>query len=339
MSTMRRPLSRFRLGFTLVELLVVIAIIGVLVSLLLPAVQSAREASRRTRCTNQMRQLTLAMHNFHDVTGKLPPGSYGRDTTDPNWAYPAANTPNWKPRTPLVPYLMAYIEQTAIATQWDFTKPYSQAPNATLIRTHFPVFDCPSDNRDTTGHPTAFDLKGNYAINWGSWNFREQGGPISGVAPLNLGDEQGRAPFFVNFGARFAQITDGTSNTLCWSEVLQTPWIQTSSMAFVDRRGRMWNDDTFCYEFSTRIPPNSPRGDFGYCDPNSENPKWPCDPASNGLSSANAFSTYMGVRSRHPNGVNASMCDGSTRFVSNNISLFTWVAASSMGAGETLGDF
>ncbi len=92
----------------------------------------AREASRRTRCTNQMRQLTIAMHNFHDVNDKLPPGSYGRDTTDPNWAYPAVNTPQWKPRTPLIPYLMAYIEQTAVAGAWDFTKNYSQAPNADL---------------------------------------------------------------------------------------------------------------------------------------------------------------------------------------------------------------
>jgi hypothetical protein len=318
---------------------VVIAIIGVLVALLLPAVQAAREASRRTRCTNQMRQLTIAMHNFHDVNNKLPPGSYGRDTTDPNWAYPAMNTPNWKPRTPLIPYLMAYVEQTAVAGNWDFTKHYSQLPNSNLITLHFPILDCPSDNRDKNGHPTAKDLKSNYAINWGSWNFMQQGGPINGVAPLNLGDEIGRSPFFMNFGARFGQITDGTSNTLCWSEVLQSPWVQTSGMAFPDRRGRIWNDDTYCYEFSTRITPNNAKGDFGYCDPNSENPKWPCDPASQGLSSASSFSTYIGARSRHPSGVNASLCDGSTRFVSNNINLVTWVALSSMGAGETIGDF
>jgi len=336
---MRRSLSLPRYGFTLVELLVVIAIIGVLVALLLPAVQSAREASRRTRCTNQMRQISLACHNFHDVYNRLPRGAYGRDVADPNWAYPAANTPQWRPRTPLVAFLMAYIEQTAIAGQWNFAVHYSQGVNATLVKTHFPIFDCPSDVRDTRGHPTAFDLKGNYAVNWGSWNFREQGGPINGVAPLNLGDEQGRAPFFLNFGARFSEIADGTSNTLCWSEALQSPWTQLPGQAWPDRRARMWNDDTWCYQFSTRLPPNSPKGDFGYCDPVIANPKYPCDAASVGLSSANAFSTYMAARSRHPNGVNVSMCDGSTRFVTNNINLFTWVAASSMGAGETTGEF
>jgi prepilin-type N-terminal cleavage/methylation domain-containing protein/prepilin-type processing-associated H-X9-DG protein len=336
---MSRSSSPRPAGFTLVELLVVIAIIGVLVALLLPAVQAAREASRRTQCSNQMRQLSLACHNFHDVYNRLPIGSQGRDPTDPNWAYPAATSPNWKPRTPMMAHLMAYIEQTAIAGQWNFAVPYSTQPNATLVKTHFAVFDCPSDLRDKLGHPTAFDLKGNYAVNWGSWNFQQQGGPTNGVAPLNLGDEQGRAPFFLNFGARFGQITDGTSNTLMWSEVLQTTWVQTPSMAFVDRRGRQWNDDTFCYQFSTRLTPNSPRGDFGYCDPVSENPKYPCDPASNGLSSAQAQTAYMAARSRHPGGVNATMCDGSLRFVSNNVNLVTWVAASSMGAGESLGDF
>jgi hypothetical protein len=101
---------------------------------------------------------------------------------------------------------MAFIEQTAFAGQWDFNVGYGTAPNSTLIKTHFPVLDCPSDNRDKNGHPTAFDLKGNYVVNWGSWNFMQQGGPLNGVAPLNLGDDQGRAPFFLDFGARFAQI-------------------------------------------------------------------------------------------------------------------------------------
>jgi prepilin-type N-terminal cleavage/methylation domain-containing protein/prepilin-type processing-associated H-X9-DG protein len=338
MNIMRRPLALRSLGFTLVELLVVIAIIGVLVSLLLPAVQSAREAARRTQCINQMRQFSLACHNYHDVFLQLPPGSQGRNPADPVWAYPSPANP-MKPRMPLMPRLMAFIEQTAMAGQWNFGIPYGSGTNAVLIKTHFPVFDCPSDNRDKNGHPTAFDLKGNYVINWGSWNFMQQGGPQTGVAPLNLGDEMGRAPFYLDFGARLAQITDGTSNTIMWSEVLQTPWIQTSAMAFVDRRGRQFNDDTFCYQFNTRTPPNYSGGDYGYCDPGSENPKWPCDPASNGLPSTGAAQAYMAARSRHPNGVNVAMCDGSTRFVTNNVNLFTWVAASSIGAGETIGDF
>jgi prepilin-type N-terminal cleavage/methylation domain-containing protein/prepilin-type processing-associated H-X9-DG protein len=334
---MRRSSSLLVRGFTLVELLVVIAIIGVLVALLLPAVQSAREASRRTQCQNQMRQFVLACHNFHDVNNRLPIGTQGRDPTDANWAYPAMTSPNWKARTPLMPYLMAYIEQTAIAGRWDWTKTYSQVPNNVLIQTHFPIFDCPSDTRDKVGHATAKDLKSNYVVNWGSWNFRDQGGPITGVAPLNLGDEQGRAPFFLNFGARFSQITDGMSNTLCWSEVLQSPWTQLPGQAWPDRRGRIWNDDTFCYQFSTRLAPNSSKGDFGYCDPG--NVKYPCDPAGVGLAANAAPVAYMAARSRHPGGVNASMCDGSTRFVTNNINLVTWVALSSIGAGESIADF
>jgi prepilin-type N-terminal cleavage/methylation domain-containing protein len=178
-------------GFTLVELLVVIAIIGVLVALLLPAVQTAREASRRTQCTNQMRQFSLACHNFHDVNGKLPNGSQGRNPNDPLWAYPSPQNP---PRMPLMPYLMAYIEQVAAAAQWNFNVGYSAQPNLAIIQMHFPIFDCPSDTRDKQGHPSTRDFKCNYVINWGSWNFREQGGPVTGVAPLNLGDEQGRAP-------------------------------------------------------------------------------------------------------------------------------------------------
>ena len=334
---MRRILPLRAHGFTLVELLVVIAIIGVLVALLLPAVQSAREASRRTQCSNQMRQFALACHNFHDVNGKLPIGSQGRDTTATDWAYPAATSPTWKPRTPLMPQIMAYLEQTAVAGQWDWTKPYSQAPNLTLMQSHYTVFDCPSDTRDKTGHSSTKDLKCNYVVNWGSWNFWQQGGPTNGVAPLNLGDEIGRAPFFINFGARFSQITDGTSNTMMWSETLQSPWTQLPGQAWPDRRGRIWNDDTWCYQFSAHLPPNSPKGDYGYCDPS--NTKYPCDPAGTGLSAAAAPQAYFVPRSRHPGGVNVSMCDGSTRFVTNNINMFTWVALSSMGAGETIGDF
>ena len=215
-------------------------------------------------------------------------------------------------------------------------RPYSQAPNLALIQAHYTVFDCPSDTRDKVGHSSTKDLKCNYVVNWGSWNFWEQGGPINGVAPFNLGDEVGRAPFFLDFGARFSQITDGTTNTMMWSEVLQSPW-DSAGAAWPDRRARIWNDDTWCYQFSAHLPPNSPKGDYGYCNP--ANLNYPCDPAGRSLSAAAAPQAYMVPRSRHPGGVNVSMCDGSSRFVTNNINIFTWVAASNIGAGETLGDF
>src|SRR5262245_180503 len=304
MTAMRRPLSlrvsgftHRSCGFTLVELLVVIAIIGVLVALLLPAVQSAREASRRTQCTNQLRQFVIACHNFHDVNGRLPIGSQGRVKTNPDWAYAPADPA--KPRTPMMPYMFAFIEQTAAAGTWDWKKAYSAEPNLSLIQRHYVVFDCPSDTRDKIGHSSTRDLKCSYVVNWGSWNFWEQGGPISGVAPLNLGDEVGRAPFFLDLGARCSQVTYGTSSTMLCSDVMQSPRA-TAPDDSPHRRRPIRNADTFCYQFPAPFPPNSPKGDYGYCDPS--NAKYPCDPAGRSLSAAAAPQAYMVPRSRHPNG-------------------------------------
>jgi prepilin-type N-terminal cleavage/methylation domain-containing protein/prepilin-type processing-associated H-X9-DG protein len=329
--------QRPRIGFTLIELLVVIAIIAVLVGLLLPAVQKVREAAARAKCSNNLKQLTLACHNYHEANGRLPIGSQGRNSNDPNWAYPTAANPNYKPRVPFIARLMDYIEQGGVASHYNMNIDFNVAPNTAVITSRFPLFDCPSDTPQATGHPVTGDLKSNYGVNWGSWSFRQQGGPTNGVFPLNYGDAKGRAPFFLDYGARFTDISDGTSSTLCMSEVLQSPWTQLPGQAFVDRRGRIWNDDTFCYQISTRLTPNSPQGDYGYCDPSDVN--YPCDRLSSALTSAAAPDAYMGARSRHSGGVNVSLCDGSVRFVSNNINPATWVALSSAAAGDVVGDY
>src|SRR5437879_5159245 len=136
-----------RRAFTLIELLVVIAIIAVLIGLLLPAVQKVREAASRMKCQNNLKQLTLACHTYHDVFQQLPIGSQGRDINDKDWAYNGT-----KPRVPLMARLMAYIEQNAFAAQYNLNANYSAGANLALIQNRYPIFDCPSDPPDTVGH-------------------------------------------------------------------------------------------------------------------------------------------------------------------------------------------
>jgi prepilin-type N-terminal cleavage/methylation domain-containing protein len=321
-------------GFTLVELLVVIAIIGVLVALLLPAVQAAREASRRSKCSNNLRQLAISCHMFHDTQGKLPMGSQGR--VPPTGFYPGQSgvpaTPV-PPRKPFIHDVLPYLEQTNIASIYDPTVNFNSAKNAAAIQLKIIVMQCPSDPPQPQFN-TTLDYKGNYGLNWGRWNFVDQGGPTTNPPPLNAG-EQGRAPFYLGIGTRLSEITDGTTNTLCMMEMLQAPGSGSNGNP-LDRRGRLWNDDTACYQVSTRIAPNSPSNDFGTCVHQPQF-KLPCTPTANQQGEAPTF--FMGSRSRHPSGVVASLCDGSVRFITNNIDLTTWTALSSMGAGEATGDF
>jgi prepilin-type N-terminal cleavage/methylation domain-containing protein len=148
-----------RTAFTLVELLVVIAIIGVLVALLLPAVQSAREASRRMKCTNNLKQWSLAMHNFHDTYGKLP--------------YAKKNNP----RTVWVVNLWPYVEQQALYSQYNFNIGYFEPPNCVantfegLVAQRVSIYICPSDRNVSPFHQgdQFWRAKGSYVVNWGPY--------------------------------------------------------------------------------------------------------------------------------------------------------------------------
>tara|TARA_R110002049_G_scaffold288423_1_gene470939 strand:- start:122040 stop:122798 length:759 start_codon:yes stop_codon:yes gene_type:complete len=133
---------RNSLGFTLIELLVVIGIIGILIAMLLPAVQSAREAARSTDCKNRIRQLALATHLHHDAVGYFPPARYeSRPDADPADQC-GLETPTWLAR------VMPYIEQVSLGDQWDFSKPWHEHPEA--VRTAVPdIFLCPSRRSGT----------------------------------------------------------------------------------------------------------------------------------------------------------------------------------------------
>ncbi len=332
-----------RQGFTLIELLVVIAIIGVLIALLLPAVQQAREAARRIQCTNNFKQLGLALHNYHSAHGSFPPGHIWSGVGSPSVF---ANSQN----TPWFVLMLPFVEQGVLANSFNYDigaeGPLSAGPlvpgldaNLTVCTTKMSVFQCPSDERRTYtlnpnyagpkyGNAPFVFTKGNYAVSWGNTGWRQN---IAGTFAL-----QHRASAFGhNMNISMATITDGTSTTVFAAEVLQG--------AQYDVRGMMWSTVPGGCSFMTRFTPNAYNdylnqrsgGDFLnnaptlFCTPEPVR-GLNCFP---GASDSDAFS---GSRSRHPGGVNAMMGDGSVRFVKNTISSQIWIGVNTISGGEVI---
>jgi prepilin-type N-terminal cleavage/methylation domain-containing protein len=322
---------RSRCAFTLVELLVVIAIIGVLVALLLPAVQSAREAARRSQCTNNLKQVTLAMHNYADVwRGALPVGEYGCC-----WG-------TW------LVALLPYIEQQQLFeryqyfgsvqnaagnnyAQTDGNTRYGGALNRPVTTNQIKTYTCPSDTKSATAGIYNGVTFHNYVANHGnttlsrtaSFGTTSTGQPnLFGGAPFIFVGSTTSVPQVV----RMAEIVDGTSNTLAFSETVQGKQGDLRGFAW-------WNGGA---HFSTYLTPNSAQPDvlenIIYCVPTLR-----INPPCTGPTSTNP--STIAARSRHPNGVLASMCDGSVRFVSNNVFLDTWRGLSTTNGGEKLTDF
>jgi len=210
---------RSREGFTLVELLVVIAIIGILIAMLLPAVQAAREAARRSQCSNNLKQLGLALHNYHDVHLAFPPGTIALKTDASGWDVTLK-------RAPFVRHLLPFFEEGNRAKLYDDNLHwYSQvaANQQQILGNPISAWICPSDQPSLSAW--APDHKGNYGLNWGPGKF--------------LSSTPRVAPFGIKYGANMRDITDGTSNTLAMMEMLQAPADSTNK----DNRGEIWNDD------------------------------------------------------------------------------------------------
>ncbi len=301
-------------GFTLVELLVVIAIIGLLVALLLPAVQAAREASRRSHCLNNLRQLALAMQHYHDAKLMLPLGS--RDAPRQTWTM----------------HIWPYMEQGNLASRNNLKGNFYEPPG-TIVNTldgltgqYVPIYNCPSDFGVDQTAATYARRRGNYVVNWGNMKYgQNEALPVPASAP-----QPTPGPFSHIRGSRleprktrFADITDGTSNTLLMSEVLKA-WSPEDN----DWRGDIHNDDGVC-RFHTLVTPNTSVADIiasGWFVPTGD----PLMPAAAGASVAQVAA----ARSRHPGGVHAAMVDGSARFVTDNVGQSAWRAMGSMSNDE-----
>ncbi len=297
-----------RAGFTLIELLVVIAIIAILIGLLLPAVQKVREAAARMKCSNNLKQIGLGMHNYESANQKFPPGFTSRpasldgDGLGTGWGWAA--------------YLLPQMEQDNLFRQINLANDILH-PGLTAVRTTvLPGFRCPSDtpiNGDTfqtvgPSGPLGAVAFANYAACGGTFE-------VTGFPDTNTG------AFLRNSAYRFADMTDGTSNTLFVTERSSKRSPMTTWVGAVT---------------GSINPPLDPAHD-------EEGPPTLClfqtGETDEARTPNNPFNHVEDAGSQHTGGVNALFGDGSVRFVRNSINPFTWTGLGTRAGGEVLGDY
>ncbi len=333
---------RNRRGFTIIELLVVIAIIAILISLLLPAIQQAREAARRTQCKNHLKQLGLAVHNYASSYRYLPPGaSVDLSVTS------TGNNGSWGVHGRILPLLEQgnLYNNVDLSIAWDF--------QTAIDGLKIPVYACPSDPKSDqardpgSGKVTLYPT--NYGFNYGTWFVFD-----------TTNGNGGNGAFFPNASLTIAAFTDGTSNTLLASEVKSwQPYTRNggpstttipstaSEAATITASGGQFKTNTGHTEwpdgrvhhtgFTVTMNPNThvPYTNAG-TEYNADYNSW--QEGKNGGAGSPTYAIITS-RSHHIGVVNAVLVDGSVRTISENISLDIWRALGTRQNGEVLGEF
>jgi prepilin-type N-terminal cleavage/methylation domain-containing protein len=319
-------------AFTLVELLVVIAIIGILVALLLPAIQAARESARRTQCINQIHQLTLALQNYHDARKGFPPGV--QNDKGELFEYPRLT---WMMHT------FPYLEEGAIFGVFNMKATAACSGGVWLDPANQPAVSksvagllCPTDGEGDLyhNHPGCGGqaAKSNYAGFFGNVNmggvlaYFKNPNAVSTTTPKHL-----PAAFMMNRKVKISMITDGTSHTMIIGEILKGVSGDND-----DIRGVHWYDHVAASQIFTATLPNSSQPDFLYplwCYGKENLPQLnlPCRPGN-----GSGENHMAAARSRHSGGVQIGLTDGSARFVPDSIDLSVWQALGSINNGEVV---
>ncbi len=305
-------LDQKRRGFTLIELLVVIAIIAILIALLLPAVQQAREAARRTQCKNNLKQIGLALHNYHDTALCFPFAMGG--TGD-----------KYSALTQILPQL----EQANLYATIDFSRQLTHAVNMPATLLELPAFRCPSD------------LQNPQPATGGAVNYV----PNKGASILWRDPKADGVIYFQSF-TRFRDIADGTSNTAAFSERMVTDGSNginsPLSDIYLSSANPITPDDAvqMCAAVNTTNLANQFPNFMGVPWTDGKNAYQHVSvPNARQCGFQPSGKATMGANSRHTGGVHALLCDGSVRFASSSIDLGIWRAIGTRQGGEVIGDF